>query len=235
MRIKQVSKRIWSLESWLVWMIIPVRVWVVVEEDGVTLVDAGLPKMAKGILDFITQLNAGSLNKIVLTHGHMDHVGAVENILKVKEVPVYAHSIEIPYAEGKILYPKRKKLEHNLPNGLIQPLNEIQGVLQKVGGLKPLYTPGHSPGHVAYYHEQDDVLLAGDLFTTRKGRLHQPMALYTGDMKKAVESGVSVINNIKPKKLEVCHGDSLNHPSEDLNSYLLKMEKKLKVNFFLER
>ena len=229
MKIKQISENIWSIRSWMIWLVIPVQVWGVVEEDGVTLVDAGLPKMAKGILGFIEQLNAGPLKRIVLTHGHADHVGAVEHIVKVKEVPVYAHAKEIPYAEGKILYPRRKKLEQNLPNGLTQSLYEVAGELQNVGALKPVYTPGHSPGHVVYYHELDDVLLAGDLFTTRNGKLHQPMPMFTGDMKQATESGISAINDIRPKQLEVCHGKTIDNPFDGITTYINQMEKTLKA------
>lgn len=47
MKVERVSEHIWSLTSW---ELIPVRVWVVTDGDGVTLVDAGLPFMAKRIL-----------------------------------------------------------------------------------------------------------------------------------------------------------------------------------------
>ncbi len=94
MKIIQISEHIWSLK---IWIVIPIHVWVVVDEDGVTLVDAGLPFMAKGILKFVKELQAGPLNRIVLTHGHSDHVGAIEKILAVTQVPIFVHRIEIPY------------------------------------------------------------------------------------------------------------------------------------------
>lgn len=58
MKVEQVSQHIWSLS---IWVLLPVRVWVVVDTDGVTLVDAGLSTMASGILRFIDRLNAGPL------------------------------------------------------------------------------------------------------------------------------------------------------------------------------
>ena len=121
MKAEKISEHIWSLKTW---MFVPIHVWVVVDEEGVTLVDAGMPLMAKGIIKFIKQLNAGPLKRILLTHGHVDHVGAVKSILTEDEVPVYAHQIEIPYLEGELLYPKRKKLEYNLPKQLTEPLLE---------------------------------------------------------------------------------------------------------------
>jgi glyoxylase-like metal-dependent hydrolase (beta-lactamase superfamily II) len=216
MKMEQVSKHIWSLKSWL---IVPVRVWVVVEEGGVTLVDAGFPFMAKGILKFIDRLNAGPLQRILLTHGHSDHVGSIRAILKHHPVPVYAHRLEIPYLEGTLVYPRRKKPEHNLPKGVARPLNADQaGHLEPVAGLQPYLTPGHSPGHVVYYHEQDRVLLAGDLFTSKNGKLKRPMPLFTADMAEAVKSSV-IVSQLNPLHLEVCHGEPVLHPAAQLDAY----------------
>lgn len=227
MKVKKVSEHIWSLKTW---MIIPIHVWIVVDEDGVTLVDAGIPMMAKGILKYLNQLEAGPLKRIVLTHGHSDHVGAIKTILTETKVPVYAHPIEIPYMEGDLLYPRRKKLEQNVEKKITQPLQaDEQGRLKSIAGLTPYLTPGHSPGHVVYYHEQDQVLLAGDLFTSKNGKLHQPMSLFTADMAEAVRSS-SIVEQLKPKRLEVCHGSSVLKPADQLQEYIQKMKKKLQID-----
>ncbi|MGO4110354.1 MBL fold metallo-hydrolase [Paenibacillus sp. YAF4_2] len=99
MKATQISEHIWSLRTC---MIIPITVWVVVEEDGVTLVDTGMSMMAKGILKLIKRLNAGPLKQIVLTHGHPDHVGALKSILNHDPVTVFAHSKEHPYTSSSI-------------------------------------------------------------------------------------------------------------------------------------
>lgn len=217
MKIKQVSEHIWSLKTWL---IIPIHVWVVVEKDGVILVDAGIGLMTKGILAFIDTLQAGPLKAIILTHGHSDHMGSVKGILQQRTVPVYAHAIEIPYIEGKLPYPGRKKAAPVLEADLTKPLQEdSSGELALIGGLKPYLTPGHSPGHVVYYHEQDQVMLAGDLFTSKKGRLRKPMKIFTHDMKEAVVSSV-IVRKLQPKRLEVCHGDSVLLPGKQIDAYL---------------
>lgn len=227
MKVKKVSEHIWSLKTW---MIIPIHVWIVVDEDGVTLVDAGISMMAKGILKYLNQLEAGSLQRILLTHGHSDHVGAIKTILTERKVPVYAHQIEIPYMEGDLLYPRRKKLEQNVEKQITHPLQaDEQGRLKSIAGLTPYLTPGHSPGHVVYYHEQDQVLLAGDLFTSKNGKLHQPMSIFTADMAEAVRSS-SIVEQLKPKRLEVCHGSSILNPADHLQEYIQKMEKKLQVD-----
>lgn len=219
MKVEQISEHIWSLKTW---MVIPIHVWLVSEEDGLTLVDAGMPRMAQGIMKTVEQLNKGPLKQILLTHGHSDHTGSVPAIVKEQNVPVYAHQIEIPYMEGDRLYPKRKKLEKNLPNNLAKPLAEDEkGNLCTIAGLTPYLTPGHSPGHVVYYHEQDQVLLAGDLFTSKKGVLRAPMKMFTADMDQAVKSG-SIVTKLDPLKMEICHGDSIAHPANQFKEYVVK-------------
>lgn len=217
MKVEQISQHIWSLHTWLV---IPLRVWVVVEPDGVTLVDAGMPFMGKGILSFIDQLNAGPLKQILLTHGHSDHVGAVKRIVESRKTPVYVHEIEIPYLEGKLPYPRRKKAEMTVTPGVVQPLREKEeGGLETIAGLKPYLTPGHSPGHVVYYHEADQVMLAGDLFTSKAGKLHKPMPMFTADMAEALKSSL-ILRELQPVHLEVCHGKAVKKPAEHLEEYL---------------
>lgn len=219
MKMTRISEHVWSLRSWL---IIPFHVWLVVDGEGVTLVDAGIPFMSKGILSRIESLNAGPLQRIVLTHGHSDHVGAIATIMKKQIIPVFAHQIEIPYMEGDQIYPRRKKAEQTVVKGTVQPLPEDElGRLKSVAGLTPYHTPGHSPGHVVYYHEQDGVMLAGDLFTSKKGKLHHPMSMFTANMQEALASS-TIVGQLQPKHLEVCHGNPVINPADHLEWYLEK-------------
>lgn len=217
MKVERVSEHIWSLR---IWVLIPVRVWLVKDGKGITLVDAGVPSMAPAILREIERLDAGELQRILLTHGHSDHVGAIQGVRRSKQVPVYAHAVEIPYMEGKLAYPRRKKAVPSVEPGLAKPLAELEdGRFEPTGGLVPYLTPGHSPGHVAYYHEEDEVLLAGDLFTSKKGTLRRPMAIFTADMSEAVHSG-RLVGELAPKRLEICHGGPVIDPAGQLDFYL---------------
>ncbi|MFC4411815.1 MBL fold metallo-hydrolase [Chungangia koreensis] len=219
MKVEQVSEHIWSISSKL---LLPIHVWLVVDDQGVTLVDTGMKYMTKGIMKAIGKLNLGPLNRILLTHGHGDHTGAVTGIMEQCNVPVYAHEIEIPYLQGDLVYPRRKKLEANLPKGLAKPLpTDTEGNLVKIGGLTPYFTPGHSPGHVAYYHEEDQVLLAGDLFTSKKGELRPPMKIFTGNMEEALQSS-TIITKLTPVRIEVCHGNAVLNPAEQMKEYSAK-------------
>lgn len=225
-RMEQISANIWCIKAW---MLIPLRVWIVREEDGVTLVDAGMPFMTNRIMAFIKQLNAGPLKRILLTHGHSDHVGAVKKMAAEESVPVFAHRIEIPYMEGKELYPRRKKLEVNVQPGLAQSLPEdAEGNIAPIGELQPYLTPGHSPGHVVYYHEKDGVLLAGDLFTSKRGRLHRPMPMFTADMAQALKSSM-IVRQLRPRYLEVCHGKPIENPAEQLDDYVKQVSTTFSI------
>lgn len=221
MKITQISEHIWSLRTWIV---IPITVWVVVEEDGVTLVDAGIPLMARGILKFISNLGAGSLKQIVLTHGHPDHVGALKPILLQYPVTVFAHDQEIPYLLGECAYRAGKKPVATLVRGEVQSFAaDNDGQLSAIGSLTPYFTPGHSPGHVIFHHEQDNVMLAGDLFSSKRGMLRKP--LFTTNMKEVLDSSL-VVGNLQPKQLEVCHGYSVINPVDQLSDYISRERKK---------
>lgn len=219
MKITQISEHIWRLK---IWIVIPIHIWIVADRDGVTLVDAGLSVMAKGILNFVDRLQAGPLKRILLTHGHSDHVGAIKRLLENSPVPVYAHASEIPYMEGDRPYSEHKKAAATIAKGIVHPLQMDENEqLQTIAGLKPYLTPGHSPGHVAYYHEKDDVLLAGDLFTSKNGKLRKPMAMFTADMHTAIQSS-EILRKLKPKRLEICHGNEVIDPAAQLDDYLKK-------------
>lgn len=213
MKIVRVSEHIWSYKLWLV---IPIHVWFVKDEDGVTLVDTGIGLMAPGIRKSLKALNAGPLNRIVLTHGHPDHTGGLKQLLQYVDVPVYAHRIEIPYMQGDVPYEGRKAIKY-VRSGVVQPLDENDGHLKPIGGLQPYLTPGHSPGHVAYYHEKDQVLLAGDLFSSRKGQLR--VGMFTPDISTSVQSS-SIISELQPISVECCHGESIPYPAEQLERYM---------------
>ncbi|MBU9713066.1 MBL fold metallo-hydrolase [Evansella tamaricis] len=225
MKIKKISENVWKLS---IWMILPMSVWIVREEDGVTLIDCGLKSMTNRILKFIDSLNAGPLKRILLTHGHSDHIGALQGILEKKSVNVYVHGLEIPYMEGELPYPGRKKATKVVMDGVLKALEESDNKMEIIGDLVPYHTPGHSPGHVAYYHAKDNILISGDLFTSNSNGINRPIPMFTADMKQAIISG-KIVKELKPKLVSVCHGMDVSEPDKQYDAYAtkwLKMNEK---------
>ncbi len=115
------------------------------------------------------------ISKIVLTHAHIDHVGAVVDLVKEYSCPVLAHAESGPMLEQLPMQAVMMGMKFGeVPkiDDFIEDEEEI-----KVGSLRlrSLYTPGHSPGHLAFYIEGEGVVLAGDaLFAGSVGRVDLP-------------------------------------------------------------
>ncbi len=225
-----------SIRSVGVWVGLPIQVWIIAEQDGVTLVDTGMSFMSKGILKAIQGMDAGPLKRILLTHGHADHVGGLQNILRVHNVPVYMHAAEIPYAQGELAYPGKDKAHVHVEKGILQPLPLVSGKNKELdvhGSLTPYWTPGHSPGHVVYFHRGENVLLAGDLFNGKRGKLIPPR--FTPDPELAMRSAFEIVRELDPERIEVCHGSTVYRPAgklDDLKAEIRRtreLEAKLKA------
>ena len=117
-----------------------------------------------------------TLDKILLTHSHWDHIADVLPLKKKTGAPVYIHPLDL------------KNLEHPGTDGIplffpilgTSPDHFLQdGDLLKVGELeiKVIHTPGHSPGGVCFYLAAQKILFSGDtLFCGSIGNLQLPTA-----------------------------------------------------------
>ncbi len=204
-RLEKISPHIWQVR---LSRFTAVHVWLVVEDAGLTLVDSGFSFMAHDVLRAVDLTDAGPLQRILLTHGHPDHAGGAALIARERHVPVYAHRLELPFIEGERSYPRISRLLQPAHPGLAQALPERDdGTLEPLGGLTPWLTPGHTPGHVVYHHEQDRVMLAGDLFKVRHGQLQQLGHLYSVDREQATRSE-RILQLLDPARVETSHGGS---------------------------
>jgi len=153
-------------------------------QDDWVLVDAGMPKSADNIVA-ASEKRYGSNRRpkgIVLTHGHFDHVGAIIDLVKHWNVPVFAHELELPYLTGQQGYsPPDPTVEGGLvakmsPMFPIQPINlgkhveklPQDGTIPILTGWRWIHTPGHTPGHISLFRESDRTLIVGDAFVTVK-------------------------------------------------------------------
>ena len=201
--------------------------------DPWVLVDAGVPGYSDRLLHSAENL-FGSNNPpaaIVLTHGHFDHVGTLPQLLAAwPGVPVYAHPLELPYLTGRSSYPPPDPsvgggamsamsfLYPKKPLDLGQRVQALpeDGSVPHLPGWRWVRTPGHSPGHVSLFREQDRILLAGDAFVTvqaesglatltQQQEISGPPAYFTTDWPNAARS-VALLAELQPAVAATGHG-----------------------------
>ena len=146
------------------------------------LIDTGLPGSAKTIIAAANKLfYPGSRPEaILLTHGHLDHLGSARELADHWHVPVIAHPLEIPYLTGKALFPPRdptvggslafmsRFFPTQLPNlqTRVQALDADDPSTPFLMNWKWLHVPGHAPGQIAFFRQADRVLIGADAFAT---------------------------------------------------------------------
>ena len=125
------------------------------------------------------------IGQILVTHAHIDHVGAVAPLADEYACSVLMHA----EAEPMLQQLPTQAMMMGLRFGKVPAVDRhIQdGEILEVGSLRleSLYTPGHAPGHLAFYVESEGLVLSGDaLFAGSVGRTD----LFGGDMEVLVRS-----------------------------------------------
>jgi len=183
---------------------------------------------------------------IVLTHGHFDHAGSAASLADLWGVKVYAHRLEHPYLKGESAYPR---LDYTAP-GFFSALSRLfPSTTVNLGhrlaelkmdeppggidGWQCIFTPGHTPGHTAFFHRNSGTIVAGDAVTTmnldsvfdtllQRQELCRPPIPATTDWEKA-RSSVQLLASLRPVVIGAGHGNPMSNVADDL--------KRLAENF----
>src|SRR3954464_14783034 len=143
-----------------------VNAFLVVEDDGLTLVDTLLPRSQDAILAAARDLGL-PIARIALTHAHGDHIGSVDALaaaLPNATVAISARDARF-LAGDKSLDPDepQSKLRGGYPTLATTP-GLLLNAGDRVSSLEVVAAPGHTPGHVAFLDTRDRTLIAGDAF-----------------------------------------------------------------------
>jgi glyoxylase-like metal-dependent hydrolase (beta-lactamase superfamily II) len=207
-------------------------------DRGWVLIDAGVPG-SRAAIERVSQARFGHLARpaaIVLTHGHFDHVGEVVALASNWDAPVYAHPAEHRHLDGTSAYPPPAP---SLRDGLMSLLSPLfprgpidlgprlralpeDGGLPDMPGWRWLPTPGHTPGHVSFWHGESGSLIAGDAVITtaqesayevarQVAELHGPPRYFTSDWAAARDSARE-LSRLQPETLVTGHGPALRGP-----------------------
>ena len=115
------------------------------------------------------------ISSIIVTHAHIDHVGAVAALVDEYSSPVLMHAEAEPMLKQLptqammmgLKFGKLPKVDRHVDDEEILEVGDLK--------LRSLYTPGHAPGHLAFYVEDEGLVLSGDaLFAGSVGRVDLP-------------------------------------------------------------
>jgi len=175
--------------------------YLLVDEDGLTLIDTGMPRSHKKILAYLAELGKSEqdLKRILLTHSDVDHVGGLAALVRVSGARTYASRVEAEsiavgtssrqsYSSGFSI--RRFLFALLSPFFKAEPfqVDEILEDGQTLAGLRVITTPGHTPGHLSFYAPATGVLFCGDSMVSHEDRLYGSRSGVTWDSDRARES-----------------------------------------------
>jgi len=187
--------------------------YVVAADDGAYAVDVGMDSGAADFLDGLqaTRIDPRQVKGVFLTHWHNDHSAGAAFLKKNFGTPVY-------YADAEKPFLTRATAKHGLRTWLGErvpeegPLVLLRGLLEEAapaaviadhlvrdgeslpGGFRAVASQGHTPGHVAYFHEPTRALFCGDALAVVNGQLRLMARPVTPDLRAAREAALRCLN-----------------------------------------
>lgn len=198
------------------------RVYLIQDSDGLTLIDTGLALAAPKIINQLAGagFQPGDVCRILVTHGHLDHVGGLPELKRLTGAQVVASRIERPFIEGETPIPQpppdglsplgrlmRARQSSPAPAPVDRVVDEGDTFDTALGDLTVLFTPGHTPGHISFWQPEHRILFCGDVLMNWP-RLRLPFAPFTSSMAQNRQS-IKKLATLQPEVVCFGHGPPL--------------------------
>jgi glyoxylase-like metal-dependent hydrolase (beta-lactamase superfamily II) len=153
-------------------------------------------------LEWLTRSGADrTIEALVLTHHHVDHVGGAMALRARLGVPIWAHAATCDRLAGAV------EVDRVLVDGERIDLGDV--------ALEALHTPGHAPGHLCFLETQSGAMIAGDMVASVGTILIEPS---DGDM-RAYLASLARMAERRPSVLLPAHGAPILDPATKLADY----------------
>ncbi len=213
-----------------------INAYLVREEDGLTLIDTGIGGTAPAILGAARQLGQ-PIKRIALTHTHGDHVGSLDAL----RAALPNAEISISARDARLLAGDRSLDEgepaDKLRGGFVEVETQPDRLLvdgDHVGSLLVVASPGHTPGHVAFFDERGGDLIAGDAFVTAGGphvagmlRPLFPISPFATYHRPLALESARKLRDLRPARLAVGHGPVLAELVRAMDGAIREAERSL--------
>ena len=173
-----------------------VNAYLVVTDDGLVLVDTGLPgthaKLQRELAEAGRSL--GDIRTVLLTHWHTDHTGGLPRVRATSGGRVVASAADAPVVRGEQPAPLTTIMKLTRPLMGNPGHSSVDEVLAEDGafsvpGFTAVHTPGHTAGHVSYLLDRNGgFLFAGDAAASGRGKVRYAPRLVTQDRGAAERS-----------------------------------------------
>lgn len=208
--------------------------YLLTEDEDVTLVDAGYPGDRAAVEASIAAIGRRpeDLAVVLITHAHVDHIGAVNHLHRTYGTPAFTGPVEAAHARGEFSESAGPAdvLRHALDPGVLRwsltitragamkheaiphatPIEEGQA-LDLPGRPVPVVTPGHTSGHTCFHLPEAGALITGDTIATAhatsKRTGPQLLPAWFDHDRAGVEAAVGTLRALDASLILPGHGD----------------------------